>query len=77
MHTSKSFNNSTTTSSYYNTTSNSENGTKITEEGEGKTRKHSLINHKTAVFVVIMTDPVGAISEIRDLDKIRRYYSNK
>jgi two-component system, OmpR family, response regulator ChvI len=76
MHTSKSFNNSTTTSSYYNTTSKSENGTKITEEGEAENEiTFSDKSQNCCVCFVIMTDPLSAITELKDPDKIRRYYS--
>ena len=75
MHTSNSFNNSKTTS-YYNTTSNLENGNKITDEGEGENEiTFSDKSQNCCVCFVIMADPVSAISEIRDPDKIRRYYS--
>jgi hypothetical protein len=75
MHTSNSFNNSETTS-YYNTTSNLENGNKITDEGEGENEiTFSDKSQNCCVCFVIMTYPVSAISEIRDPDKIRRYYS--
>ena len=75
MHTSNSFNNSKTTS-YYNTTSNLENENKITDEGEGENEITFYDKSQNCcVCFVIMTDPVSAISEIRDPDKIRRYYS--
>jgi two-component system, OmpR family, response regulator ChvI len=75
MHTRNSFNNSKTTS-YYNTISNSENRNKITERGEGENEiTFSDKSQNCCVCFVIMTGPVSAISEIRDPDKIRRYYS--
>jgi hypothetical protein len=76
MHTSKSFNNSTITSSYYNTASKSENGTNITEEGEGENEiTFSDKSQNCCVCFVIMTDPLSAMTELKDPDKIGRYYS--
>jgi hypothetical protein len=78
MHTSKSFNDSKSTSSYYNTTTSiSENGTKITEEGEERENEITFSDksRNCCVCFVSMLDPVDAIAELRDPDKIRTYYS--
>ncbi len=76
MHT-NSFNDSKSTSSYYNTTSISENGTKITEEVEERENEITFSDksRNCCVCFVSMLDPVDAIAELRDPDRIRRYYS--
>jgi hypothetical protein len=75
MHTTNSFDDSKSASSYYNTTSKSEDSTNITEEGEEKEIVFSDKSQKCCVCFVSMVDPVSTISGIRDPDKIRRYYS--
>jgi hypothetical protein len=76
MHTTKIFNDIKSTSLYYNTSSKSEDRTKITEEGEEENEiAFSDKSQDCCVCFVSMVDPISAISEIRDPDKIRRYYS--
>jgi two-component system, OmpR family, response regulator ChvI len=75
MHT-KIFNDIKSTSLYYNISSKSEDRTKITEEGEEENEiAFSDKSQDCCVCFVSMVDPISAISEIRDPDKIRRYYS--
>ncbi|MFL6402913.1 MAG: hypothetical protein ACJ71M_05500 [Nitrososphaeraceae archaeon] len=76
MHTTKSFNDSKSTSSYYNTTTSKlDEITKITEEGEENEIVFSYKTQNCCVCFVSIVDPVSAMSEIKDPDKIRRYYS--
>jgi two-component system, OmpR family, response regulator ChvI len=75
MHTSNSFTDIKSPLSYYDTIFKSAGHTKIIEEGQEDEIAFSDKSQNCCVCFVSIVDSISAISEIKDPDKIRIYYS--